>query len=107
MSSGVLCVHPNFGGLTDTSGGMNFMYQGHSDANKHANIFYHALEHAINNVEKEDMQNYLKLVKMYADSRFAWSKIVGQWGDLLTGLKQQYPTIESRKPKSEMFVYNV
>lgn len=105
MSAGLLCVHPNYGGLTDTSGGMNFMYQGDQDLNNHANIFYHVLEHAIEKVKTEEVQNYLKLVKIYADSRYSWNKIVGNWVDLLTSLKEQYPTVESRKIKSEMFVY--
>lgn len=105
MSSGLWCVHPNFGGLVDTSGGMNFMYQGNQDVNKHANIFYHALEHAINNVHTEQIQSYLKLVKLYADSRYSWDRIKLQWEDLLIGLKQRYPTVESRKVPSERFVY--
>jgi len=105
MSSGVWCVHPNFGGLVDTSGGMNFMYQGHQDQNKHANIFYQALDHAIQNVHTEQVQNYLKLVKLYADSRFSWYKIKSQWEDLLGGLAERYATVESRKIPSEMFTY--
>lgn len=106
MSAGVICVHPNYGGLTDTSGNLNFTYQGDVDPNKHANIFYSALDHAISVVEKEDVQNYAKLVKVYADSRFAWSRIVSQWTDLLTDLKSKYPTVESRKLKKEMFEYS-
>jgi glycosyltransferase involved in cell wall biosynthesis len=106
MSSGLLCVHPNYAGLSDTSGSLNYMYQGDTDLNKHANIFYHALDHAINIVGKEETQNYLKLVKMYADSRYSWSKIVGHWTDLLTGLKEQYKSVESRKPKGDVLIYN-
>lgn len=107
MSSGLMCVHPNFGGLVDTSGGMNYMYQGDQDINKHANIFYHSLDHAINTVSQEHVQNYLKLVKIYADTRYSWSKIKSQWEELLTGLREQYPTVESRKVPSPKFIYNV
>ena len=105
MSSGLMCVHPNFGGLTDTSGGLNFMYQGDQDHNKHAGIFYHALDHAINTVHTEQMQNYLKLVKVYADTRYSWDRIKLQWEDLLTDLQRRYPTIESRKVPSQKFIY--
>lgn len=105
MSAGLLCVHPNFGGLVDTSGGMNFMYQGDSNPNTHANIFYACLEDAIAKVQKEEVQNYLKLVKVYADSRYSWTKIAGQWVDMLTGLKEFYKTPESRKVPSEVFTY--
>lgn len=106
MSGGLLCVHPNFGGLVDTSGGLNFMYQGDENINTHANIFYSALDDAINKVQKEEVQNYLRLIKMYADSRYAWPKIVSQWSDLLLALKDQYPTVESRKIPSEKLIYN-
>lgn len=105
MSAGLLCVHPNFGGLVDTSGGMNFMYQGDSNPNVHANIFYACLEDAIAKVQKEEVQNYLKLVKVYADSRYSWAKIAGQWTDMLQGLKDHYKTPESRKIPSEVFTY--
>lgn len=97
MSAGTLCVHPNFGGLIDTSGGMNFMYQGHSDPNAHANIFYHSLENAINVVHQNEVQDYLRFVKSYADNRYNWGRITQQWADLLTHLKNEYPTVESRK----------
>lgn len=105
MSAGLLCVHPNYGGLSDTSGGMNFMYQGDQDPQKHANIFYQALANAIDAVSTEQTQNYLKLVKMYADTRFNWTRIVNNWTDVLLSLKEQYPTVESRKLPQEMFVY--
>ena len=105
MSAGLLCVHPNYGGLTDTSGGLNYSYQGHEDPNKHASIFYGVLAHAIDVVQQEQTQNYLKFVKIYADSRYSWQKIVKQWVDTLTDLKDRYPTIESRKLQKEMFVY--
>lgn len=106
MSGGLLCVHPNYGGLVDTSGGLNFMYQGDINLNTHANIFYQALDHAIETVQKEDTQNYLKFVKAYADSRFGWKKITSQWVDLLSSLKERYSTIESRHIPKQMFVYN-
>jgi glycosyltransferase involved in cell wall biosynthesis len=106
MSAGLMCVHPNFGGLVDTSGGLNFMYQGDQDINKHANIFYQALDHAIQNVSSDGVQDYLKLVKVYADSRYSWTKVASQWEDLLTGLKQQYGDVNSRKVPSAKFVYN-
>lgn len=106
MSAGALCVHPNFGGLVDTSGGLNFMYQGDSDLNTHANIFYNALEHAIAKVQQEETQNYLRLVKMYADSRYSWDKVTSIWVDLLTSLKEQYPTVESRKVPGEVIEYS-
>ena len=108
MSAGLLCVHPNRGGLIDTSGGLNFMYQGSDDVQEHAGTFYFALKNAIDIVNTEQIQDYLKLTKTYADSRFNWTKITSQWQDLMASLKAQYPTEESRKIKNAgpMFVYN-
>jgi glycosyltransferase involved in cell wall biosynthesis len=105
MSAGLLCVHPNYGGLVDTSGGLNFMYQWDSNQQAHASTFYSALDHAIETVNLESTQNYLKLVKVYADTRFGWNRIVPQWEGLLRMLKDKYPTVESRKARQPMFRY--
>lgn len=107
MSAGLMCVHPNFGGLADTTGGMTFMYQGDVDKNIHATKFYHALDHAIEVVNNEDMQNYLQFVKMYADSRFNWSKIAAQWQDVMMSLKARYPNEDARNVPAQMFSYKV
>lgn len=105
MSAGLMCVHPNLAGLTDTTGGMTFMYQGDVDKNIHAGKFYHALDHAIGVVHNDDMQNYLKFVKMYADSRYNWNKIAAQWTDVMSNLKMRYPTTDTRKIPLPVFSY--
>jgi UDP-glucose:(glucosyl)LPS alpha-1,2-glucosyltransferase len=109
MSAGLMCVHPNLAGLSDTSGGLTFQYQWDQDAQVHVNKFYHALDHAIEVVNNEDMQNYLKFVKMYADSRYNWSKIAGQWEDVMNSLKARYPEETRKLPKDDgpMFHYKV
>lgn len=101
MSAGLMCVHPNLAGLSDTSGGLTFQYQFDQNVNKHANKFYHALDHAIDVIKDEEMNNYLKFVKMYADSRYDWKKIVGQWEDTLNALKFGYSSLESRSFKKD------
>lgn len=109
MSAGLACVHPDYCGLTDTSGGMTMMYHGDRDHNIHAAIFHQALDFTINNIKKNSFQNQLMLAKIYADNRYSWQKITTQWTSLLEGLKEQYPTLESRslpeEPK-EVFVYD-
>lgn len=97
MSAGLLCVHPNRAGLCDTAGGLTFQYQGSDNHQEHANIFYQALDNAINVVHQEQVQDYLKFVKAYADSRYNWTKITQQWTDLLGSLQNQYPDVKSRK----------
>lgn len=105
MSAGLLCVHPNFAALPDTSGGLTAMYQYNTDYNKHANIFYEYLKHAINVVNTEQIQNYLKFVKAYADTRFNIHKISTQWNEVLQELLKKYPEVESRKIPSALFTY--
>lgn len=105
MSAGLACVHPNLAALSDTAGGLTTMYQYHDDKSKHANIFYNYLDHTIKVVNSESIQNYLKFVKAYADSRFNIMKISSQWQGVLKDLLEQYPTVESRSIPSKMFVY--
>jgi hypothetical protein len=118
MSAGMLCVHPNFGALFDTSGGMNFMYDGSADVNEHANTFYRQLNTAINAVRNgwSDVKARLMFNKSYVDTRYNPSLAGMRWTALIQQLVQQYPTLESRHlpkiqfqaPKKQFkeFVYN-
>lgn len=105
MSAGLYCVHSNLGALPDTSGGMTSMYQYQDDPKVHMTVFYQYLEHAIQTVQKEQAQNFLKFQKTYADSRFDLTKISSLWEYVLKNLLQEYPTIESRELQQKMFVY--
>lgn len=88
MSAGLLCVHPNFAALPDTSAGLTIQYQGDIENHQnHANIFYAGLEHAINRIKTADVTNYTQFVKAYADTRFSWDTIVPRWKSLLAELK--------------------
>lgn len=107
MSAGMLCVHPNYAGLPDTAGGLNYMYQWNPDKNQHAGAFYAALDHAIETVNEESTQGYLRFVKVYADSRYNWTKVASQWTDLLQGLKHEYADVAKRKPVGPIFDYRV
>lgn len=106
MSAGLMCVHPNLAALPETSGGLTTMYQFNENVNKHANVFYNYLEHAINNVNKDEAQNYLRFAKAYADAKFNISKISMQWEGMLNDLLERYPSVESRKIPEQMFTYN-
>jgi UDP-glucose:(glucosyl)LPS alpha-1,2-glucosyltransferase len=106
MSAGLMCVHPNLAALPETSGGLTTMYQFNENVNKHANVFYNYLEHAINNVNKDEAQNYLRFAKAYADAKFNISKISMQWKGMLNDLLERYPSVESRKITEQMFTYN-
>lgn len=105
MSAGLMCVHPNYAALPETSGGLTTMYQYHDDPQIHAQIFHQYLEHAISVVNTESAQNYFKFVKAYADSRYEINRISSQWTSLLENLLEQYPTVESRQLPEDLFVY--
>lgn len=105
MSAGLLCLHPNYAGLSDTTGGLTAMYQYEENPNLHANKFYHLLNAAIKYVNTDDTQNYLRFVKMYADNRFNISKISAKWEDLFRNMLAMYPTAESRAVPQKLFRY--
>lgn len=99
MSAGLLCVHPNYGGLIDTSGGMTAMYNWDQDINTHANIFYAHLDNAIQIVNGDQTQNYLQFQKQYADLRFNWTKVLSQWDAMLRSLYDQHKGTDLSVPK--------
>lgn len=107
MSAGLFCVHPNLGALPETSGGITFMYPFNQDPNLHVITFYKYLERAINDVREEKIQNYLKFVKSYTDSRYNLKNIGFQWNSVLMDLLNKYPDVESRKLEKDMFVYKI
>lgn len=107
MSAGLVCVHPNYGALPETSGALNVMYHADmTDMNRHANIFANNLEAAINLVKSDNHQNMITFGKIYVDARFSLDRIKSQWEGMLTGLLEKYPTVESRAIPSQQFVYN-
>jgi glycosyltransferase involved in cell wall biosynthesis len=86
MSAGCVCVHPNFAGLVDTSGGVTLQYQWDQDKNVHANMFYAILDDTIQKVRDHDMTPYLQFQKTYADYRYNWDRIGNQWNALCEAL---------------------
>ena len=118
MSAGMLCVHPNFGALFDTSGGLNFMYDGSDNINEHANIFLLQLSAAINAIREgwSDVKARLVFNKSYVDTRYNPALASMKWKRLINSLAHQYPTLESRHlpklkfeaPKKQFkeFIYN-
>jgi UDP-glucose:(glucosyl)LPS alpha-1,2-glucosyltransferase len=107
MSAQLLCVHPNYAALPDTSASLNIMYQGDQDQLKHANIFVNVLDQAIGMASNIDnnFAGRLNFNKTYVDSRYNIGKIKVQWESLLRQLLNAFPTPESRKFPSEMFNY--
>ena len=105
MSAGLVCVHPNYGALPETSGGLNIMYQGDmEDMNNHANVFANHLNAAINFVKNNSHLPMIRFNKTFVDSRYNITRIKSQWETMMNDLIREFPTPESRK-KKEVFVY--
>lgn len=106
MSAGLICVHPNYGALSDTSGNLNIIYQGNmEDKSRHASVFASSLNAAINIVKENREESIVKFNKIFVDSRYAIDRITNQWNLMLNSLLSQYPTVESRNKQKELFVY--
>jgi glycosyltransferase involved in cell wall biosynthesis len=90
MSAGAICVHPNYAGLTDTSGNITIQYHWDQDVNVHANMFYAVLDDTIQKMRDNDMMPYLQFQKTYADYRYNWDKIGNQWNALCESLLNEY-----------------
>lgn len=86
MAAGLNCVHPNFGALYETAVGLTNMYQFHEDINKHAGLFYHVLNSAIENHFDEGNQSKLGLQSTYANAFYTWDTRKTQWKYLLQSL---------------------
>jgi UDP-glucose:(glucosyl)LPS alpha-1,2-glucosyltransferase len=109
MSAGMICVHPNLAAIPDTTGCLNFMYDGTNDMNEHANLFASNLMAAVNVIrtKNDGIRNRLMFNKSYIDTRFDPVLCHNRWSSLLNNLNRKYPTVESRAvvvPKEE-FVY--
>jgi len=106
MSAGLVCVHPNYGALAETSGSLNVMYHGDfEDKTKHAQVFINYLNAAINLVRDDNHTNMIKFNKVFVDSRYNIDRIKNQWDIMLRDMLQKYPTVESRAVPKQQFVY--
>ena len=99
MSAGLACVHPNFGGLYETAGGMTLMYQWQEDLAAHAQIFYLYLTRVIAALRAGDagLRSRLAAQKFYADARYDWGARAAEWEALLRSLLSARPSSE-RQP---------
>jgi UDP-glucose:(glucosyl)LPS alpha-1,2-glucosyltransferase len=105
MSAGLVCVHPNYGALPETSGSLNIMYQGSTDKAEHANIFMAHLDSAINFVHDKHHEPMIHFNKIFVDSRYNIKNIKTKWEFMLKELLDKYPTVESRHFPKPQFVY--
>lgn len=101
MSAGCVCIHPNYAGLTDTSGSVTIQYNWDKDQNVHANMFYAVLNDTINRMQETDMYPYLQFQKTFADYRYNWDRIANQWNALCTALLHEYEGKDLKVPAAQ------
>ena len=87
MSAGCLCIHPNYGCLSETAANWTMMYPYHEKIIPHKERFYQELKKAIEIVDTKQTQEHLKKQKEYVDYLFNWERRTQDWIDLLTSLK--------------------
>lgn len=104
MSAGLLCVHPNYGALSETAANHTMMYQWDEDINRHANIFYAALDQAIQMYGEQHMNLTLRNQMLSTNQHHDWKRRAGDWIALMTMIVSRD---ESKALPTEMFSYNV
>lgn len=107
MSAGLVCCHPNYGALIDTSGGITRMYQWDEDMNAHATRFYGVVNQAIEDVRSGKTEGETNYVKFYADNRFNWSRRALEWKAFIQMLNAMRARGEMPRPApTEVFSYS-
>lgn len=104
MSAGCVSVHPNYAGLSDTSGSITIQYNWDQDISNHASIFYAILNDVIDGLKANQMNSYLSLQKAYADYRYNWTKVSGEWNSLCRALLSEYENKDTAIPQPK-FIY--
>jgi UDP-glucose:(glucosyl)LPS alpha-1,2-glucosyltransferase len=106
MSAGLLCVHPDYAALPETSANWTIQYNWNEDVQKHAQTFYSILDIAIEIAKEEDESQMIKLKgqKSYADLFYNWSVRKHQWRALLESLLNEPREMPKEK---EVFEYRV
>ena len=101
MSAGVICVHPNYGALSETAANWTHMYQWQEDPNQHAAALYNILSNLLDsNIFNESVQSQLANQQAYANLFYNWNSRKHQWEAFLRSLLN-----EPRNFPKEEYVY--
>lgn len=93
MTAGLVCVHSNYGCLSETSAGWSWMYQYHANKRDHANVFYQNLSSAIDCYWDDQTQGSIASASAYANIFYSWQARKNDWISLLsTILEHKKPT---------------
>lgn len=87
MAAGCLAVCPNYAALPETCANFAWMYNWHPDKQAHANVFTGILKHAIDNLNKNEVQDLLDLQRVYFNTFYNWKARTQEWVGLLEAIK--------------------
>lgn len=86
MSAGLICVHPNYGALIETSKSYTYQYQWQENHNNHASKFYFVLRNILDIMKKlnelhvlGEIQSMTELTNRYHD----WNVNINNWFNFL------------------------
>lgn len=102
MSAECLCVHSNYGCLSETASNWTMMYDYHEKILQHEERFYWKLKEAIEIVNQKETQEQLRKQKEYVDYLFNWERRVQEWIDLLQSL-ENLPLKKGKKVTSLIY----
>jgi len=84
MSAGCAVVCPNMGALPETVNKFGLMYPWTEQNRVHANVFANTLYGTIKEIQ--NMQERMKIQKIFVDNFYNWELTVAQWEGLLKGV---------------------
>lgn len=99
MAAGCICVHPDYAALAETAANWTFMYNWHEDMQKHASIFYNALNIAIETTQEamkspEKFENLMAPQVSYMNRFHDWDTKAKQWAAFLVSFKDEPVKLE-------------
>lgn len=86
MSAGLLCVHSNYGALSETAANWTMMYQYQDNKRDHAKVLLGYMCSAIESYRSEEMQMRLSSQRTYASVFYNWNYIRQEWDNLLKSI---------------------
>jgi glycosyltransferase involved in cell wall biosynthesis len=86
MSAGLVCVHPNYGALSETAANWTLMYQYQENKRDHARVLLGYMCTAIESCRSEEMQMRLSSQRTYASVFYNWNYVKQSWENLLKSI---------------------
>lgn len=90
MSAGLICIHPNYGALFETSANWTTQYQWNEDKNKHAATSYNIINNVLTGIKEhnawEGISTQIRNQKAYADLFYNWNVRKHQWESIFLSL---------------------